>query len=141
MLHHPHISSAVKGTFMYKKTLVGLALLAILTTIFAACAIRDESGPSGPTVHIMGSNCVQPSITISKGDSITLIVDDAVAHTIKNGTWNGGNQVLKTESGALSVSVNLNGNDSATLGLFTTGGTFHLLCTIHPGMNLAVIVS
>ena len=126
---------------MYKKTLVVLVSLAILTTIFAACAIRDQSGPSGPTVHMMGNNFVQSSITISKGDSLTMIVDDSVAHSIKNGTWSGGNQVLKKEPGAPDVNVNLNGGDSATVGPFTTGGQFQLLCVIHPGMNLTVTVN
>ena len=126
---------------MYKKILVGLVLLAILTTTIAACAIRDESGASGPTVHIMGANFVQSSITISKGDSVSLVVDDAVLHTIKNGTWSGGKQVLMKESGAPDVSVTLNGNDSATVGPFNTGGHFQLLCIVHPGMNLAVTVN
>lgn len=125
---------------MYKKILVVLVLLGILTTTIAACAIRDESGPSGPTVHIMGNNFVQSSITISKGDSLTMIVDDSVMHAIKNGTWSGPNQVLKKEPGAPDVNVTLNGGDSATVGPFNTSGQFQLLCTIHSGMNLTVIV-
>lgn len=126
---------------MYKKILVVMVLLGILTTTLAACAIYDVSGTSGPTVHIMGSNFVKSSITISKGASVTLIVDDSVAHTIKNGTWSGSSQVLKKEAGAPDVSVNLNGGDSAVVGPFNTGGQFKLLCIIHPGMNLTVIVN
>ena len=126
---------------MYKKILAGLVLLAILTTTIAACAIRDEAGSSGPAVHIMGANFVKSSITIKKGDSLSLVVDDAVLHTIKNGTWNGGSQMLKKESGAPDVNVTLNGNDSATIGPFNTGGQFQLLCIVHPGMNLMVIVN
>ena len=126
---------------MYKKIFVVLALLSILTTVIAACGIYDVSGSSGPTVHIMGSNFVQSSITISKGASVTLIVDDSVMHTIKNGTWSGANQMLKKEAGAPDVNVNLNGGDSAVVGPFNTGGHFQLLCTIHPGMNLMVIVN
>lgn len=125
---------------MYKKILVVLVLLGILTTLIAACGIYDVSGPSGPTVHIMGNNFVQPSITISKGDSVTLVVDDSVAHSIRNGTWSGPNQVLKKEPGAPDVNVNLNGGDSASVGPFNTGGQFLLLCTVHAGMNLTVIV-
>ena len=36
--------------------------------------------------------------------------------------------------------VNIGGNSSATIGLFTTAGTFKLYCTVHAGMNLTVVV-
>jgi plastocyanin len=35
--------------------------------------------------------------------------------------------------------VNLN-NNTATVGPFTTAGTYHIFCTIHPGMSLTIIV-
>src|SRR5579863_2405573 len=127
---------------MYKKILVGLVLFGILTTMIAACGIYDESNvPTGPTVHMGAANFLQPSITISKGQSINMIDDVAVAHTIKNGTWNGNNMELKAEAGAPTVNVNFNGNDSNSVGPFNTSGTFKLLCTIHQGMNLTVTVS
>lgn len=127
---------------MYKKILVGLVLLGILTTTIAACGIYDQASvPTGPTVHMGGANFLQPSITISKGQSIDLIDDVAVPHTIKNGTWNGGNMQLQAENGAPTVNVSFNGNDSNSIGPFNTSGTFKLLCTIHQGMNLTVTVS
>lgn len=127
---------------MYKKVLVGLVLLGILTTTIAACGIYDQSSiPTGPTVHMGGANFLQPSITISKGQSIDLIDDVAVLHIIKNGMWNGNNQVLKAESGAPTVNVTFNGNDSNMIGPFNTSGTFKLLCTVHPNMDLTVTVS
>lgn len=125
---------------MYKKLFAGLLLFGILTTILAACAIYDVSGPTGPTVHMGNANFNQPSITIPKGSSVALIDDVSVQHVIKNGTWQGGTMVLKQESGAPAVDVTFNGGDSASVGPFTTSGTFQLLCTIHPGMNLTVIV-
>ena len=127
---------------MYKKVLVGLVLCGILTTTIAACGIYDQSSiPTGPTVHMGGANFLQPSITISKGQSIDLIDDVAVLHIIKNGMWNGNNQVLKAESGAPTVNVTFNGNDSNMIGPFNTSGTFKLLCTVHPNMDLTVTVS
>jgi len=127
---------------MYKKILVGLVLLGILTTTIAACGIYDVSTvPTGPTVHMGGANFLQSSIKISKGQSINLIDDVAVEHIIKNGTWNGGSMDLKAEPGAPTVNVTLNGNDSSSIGPFNTSGTFKLLCTVHQGMNLTVTVS
>ena len=125
---------------MYKKIFVGLLVFGLLTTILAACAIRDEAGTSGPTAHMSNATFVQSSVTINKGESLTLVDDVPVQHFIKNGTWNGNTQQLKTESGAPTVDLTFNGNDSAPIGPFNTSGTFQLLCTIHPGMNLTVIV-
>ena len=127
---------------MYKKILVGLVLFGILTTTIAACGIYDQSNlPTGPTVHMGGANFLESSITISKGQSINLIDDVAVLHIITNGTWNGSSQVLKAEAGVPTVNVTYNGNDSSMVGPFNTSGTFKLLCTVHPNMNLTVIVS
>ena len=125
---------------MYKKVLAGLLLFGILSTILAACAIYDESGTSGPTVHMGNANFIQSSITISKGASINVVDDVSVEHILKNGTWKNGQQELKTESGAPTINVTFNGGDSSSIGPFNTTGTFLILCTIHPGMNLSVIV-
>ncbi|GAC1523461.1 MAG: hypothetical protein NVS3B14_23650 [Ktedonobacteraceae bacterium] len=127
---------------MYKKIIVGLILLGVLTTTVAACGIYDQANvPTGPTVHMGNATFLQSSITISKGQSLTLIDDVAVEHIIKNGTWNGATPVLKAEPGAPSVNVTFNGSDTNSIGPFNTSGTFHLLCTIHQGMNLTVNVS
>jgi plastocyanin len=127
---------------MYKKILVGLVLFGILTTTIAACGIYDQSQvPTGPTVHMGGANFLQTSIKISKGQSINLIDDVAVEHIIKNGTWKGNSMDLTAESGAPSVNVTFNGNDSNSIGPFNNSGTFQLLCTVHQGMNLTVTVS
>jgi plastocyanin len=127
---------------MYKKILVGLVLLGILTTTIAACGIYDESNvPQGPTVHMGAASFLQSSISISKGQSLTLIDDSTAQHIIKNGTWKGNSPAPAAEAGAPRVNVTFNGNDSNTVGPFTTSGTFQLFCTIHPGMDLAVKVS
>ncbi len=125
---------------MFKKVLAGFALLAILATVLAACSIHDTSGASGPTAHMGSANFTQNSITISKGASITVLDDVAVQHIITNGQWKNGTPDTAKESGAPSYNQTFNGNDSNALGPFTTSGTFHYYCTIHPGMNLTVVV-
>jgi plastocyanin len=125
---------------MYKKVFVGLLLFAILSTALAACAIRDESGTSGPAAHMGNANFTTPSVTITKGSSLALVDDVSVEHIIVNGSWVNGKQVPKIEPGAPTVNLTFNGGDSATVGPFNTAGQFHLYCTIHPGMNLTIIV-
>lgn len=126
---------------MKKNIAIGLALFTLFTLILSACAIRDTAGgASGPSVHMGGAAFIQNSITIKKGDSVTLIDDAAVPHVITNGSWVSGQMQTKKEASAPAVSLNFTGNDSATTPPFTTAGTYKLLCTIHSNMNLTVTV-
>ena len=84
---------------------------------------------------------LQSSITIKKGESITLVSDTPTPHQITNGSWSsGGIAQPTTEAGAPKVNVTVPGDSQQTIGPFTTAGTFHYYCTIHQGMNLTVIV-
>jgi plastocyanin len=78
----------------------------------------------------------------SKGESITLINSDLFgSHAIANGTWENGTAQAAKEAGAPEVNdVKIGGNSSATIGPFTTAGTFKLYCTVHAGMDLTVTV-
>lgn len=86
------------------------------------------------------SNFVKNTVTISKGGSLLLIDDSSVPHIIQNGTWNNGVAQPSKEAGAPIVQVQFQGNDKRSVGPFTTAGTYHLYCVIHPGMNLTVTV-
>jgi plastocyanin len=101
----------------------------------------SPDGGSGNTVHMNNNHFLQSSITIHKGESITLVADTGVPHRIANGMWQNGEAKPAKEPGAPEINdVQINGNSSSTLGPFNTAGTFQLYCTIHPGMNLTVIV-
>jgi len=125
---------------MYKKLLYGLIVIGLLTTVLAACGIRDTSTSSFPTVHMGGASFLQDSVTVPKGQMLNLVDDVASTHIITNGSWVSGVGKPATENGAPTVNQTFNGNDSAAIGPFNTAGTYHLYCTIHPGMNLTVVV-
>jgi plastocyanin len=126
---------------MYKKILFGIVLSALLTVLFAACAIVDTANQAtGPHVDMGGASFLQSSVNVPKGDSLNLIDTAASPHTITNGSWVNGVQKPAKEPGAPTVFMQFNGNDSGTVGPFNTAGTFHLYCTIHQGMNLTVVV-
>lgn len=129
-------------------------IIAALGSVMLASCIRPGTQPpttnagasptsssSTPTVHLVATNFAVPSITIPKGSMLTLVDDDAVVHVIKNGSWVNGNQEPKKEAGAPTVDLNFNGNDTHKIGPFNTPGTFHIFCTIHPNMNLTIVVS
>ena len=125
-----------------KKLIAVFVLFSVVTVLVAACSGSSGGGSvSGPAVHMNDTNFVQSSITIKKGNKLTLIDDVAVTHVIENGTWaSNGTPKPKLERGAPMVNATFNGNDSQTIGPFNTVGTYHLYCTIHPEMNLTVTV-
>ena len=116
-----------------------LGLCCTIAVLLTACG----GAPGGPNpVHMSSTSFARSSITIQKGESITLMNDSPfVGHTIANGTWENGTAKPAIEVGAPEVkAVQIGGNSSATIGPFTTAGTFKLYCTVHAGMNLTVIV-
>ena len=136
-----------------KKLIAILVALSVVTVLTAAsCGGSGGSGGTGADtgagmgagtgVHLGETTFLQPSVTISKGSSLTLIDDVPVLHIIGNGSWV--NNVTKParEPGAPVVN-NLQfstAGQSMAVGPFNTTGTFHLYCSVHLNMNLTVIV-
>ena len=127
---------------MLKKLFAILGLSCIVTLLLVACGNASNASAGPNPVHMNATNFVQNSITIKKGESITLINDDLFgSHTIANGTWENGTAKPAREAGAPEINdVKIGGNSSAAIGPFTTVGTFKLYCTMHPRMNLTLIV-
>ncbi len=129
---------------MMKKLLAFLALGCLLTSVLVACGTggTPAPAPSGTEVHMNSANFVQAEITIQKGQSVTLINDDPLTpHIIAIGTWENGTAKPAKELHAPEVNnLQINGNAQATIGPFITAGTFQFYCTIHPGMDLTVMV-
>ena len=127
---------------MLKKLFVILGVSCVITALLVASGSCSNANAGPNPVHMNATNFVQNSITIKKGESITLINDDLFgSHTIANGTWENGTAKPAREGGAPNIKdVQIGGNSSATLGPFTTAGIYKLYCTVHAGMNLTVSV-
>jgi plastocyanin len=129
---------------MMKKIVIVLLLCSAAFMLLAACgssADGTSTSASPNEVHTVGTSFAQPSITIAKGSTLTLVDDDSMMHIITNGSWVNGVAKAAHESGAPLVSnLQLNGNSKQQIGPFTMAGTYHLYCTLHLGMNLTVIV-
>ncbi|GCE49695.1 plastocyanin [Thermosporothrix hazakensis] len=130
--------------FILAPALLGFLILTLLVacgSTSTTTSTEKQQSASDNEVHMTTNDFVQKSITIHKGESITLIADNAVPHYISNGTWNNGSAKPKAEAGAPTANnITINGNSTGKLGPFNTSGTFQFYCTIHPGMNLTVIV-
>jgi len=102
--------------------------------------IADKSVPTNQ-VHMKDTDFTQHTITIKKGEPLILIDDTPALHVIANGSWDAsGNMVQNVEAGAPKVSIVVTGDSRQSIGPFTIAGTFHLYCSVHPHMNLTVIV-
>ncbi len=140
----------------FRLVLLMLAALALGSILLAACARpgtpsasvgtgpsssgSSSSGGGEPTVHMGVSTFVQTSVDVPKGSKLMLIDDDAYVHLLSNGSWVNGTAKPAKEPGAPTVNnLQINGNN-VEIGPFATAGTFHIYCSIHPGMNLMVIV-
>ena len=124
--------------------MLGLMLGMLLIGVIAQPSAGGSVGASKAgtqTVHLLPNSFAPNIIALHKGDTLTIVDDAPVPHTITNGTWSGDNTpVPGVEPGAPIIkNVNLN-NNTATVGPFTTAGTYHIFCTIHPGMSLTIIV-
>ena len=146
----------------FKTMGVILAVLALGSILLVACTrpgtvstgggSTATSTPSGGTGGGGGSNCAngtvqtgastfeQPCVNVTKGASLKVVPAVTSLHILTNGSWVNGNQQLAKEPGAPSLTnVNLS-STAIEIGPFNTAGTFHILCTVHPGMNLTVNV-
>jgi plastocyanin len=128
-----------------KKFLVAFILFCIATLAIAACASGGAKGSASGgnmQVHMSDQNFAQSTVTIHKGDSITLTDDTATPHIIANGTWQNSSPMPMHEQGMPSANnIQISGSGSSqTVGPFMTPGTYHLYCTVHPGMSLTIVV-
>jgi plastocyanin len=127
---------------MQKAFIPILMLFTLLTLLLLSCKIVTGPPTTGPTVHMGQTNFLQSSITLHKGETLTLHDDVNSMHIITNGSWVNGVAHPKKEPGSPSVNQTFNGaGDSSLIGPFNTAGTFHLYCTVHSGMNLTIIIT
>ena len=77
-------------------------------------------------------------VTVHRGDTLTLINDSNAVHVIGPGkdTAVGSPQRGNPMTGFHLMQT----NSTYTTGRWMTVGTFELTCTVHPGMNLKVVV-
>lgn len=92
------------------------------------------------TVHTGATNFQESCVNVAKGSSVTITPATPSLHIFANGTWSNGSQQLATEPGAPTINNVQETGSPVQIGPFNTAGTFHILCTVHPGMNLTVYV-
>lgn len=132
-------------------------LFALGSSMLAACGIQDtatnNNGGSTPapnggdsgncangTVHTLLTTFQEACVNVAKGSSLRVVPSVTSFHILTNGSWVNGNQVPMNEAGAPTVNDVQVTSGTISIGPFITAGTYHIYCTVHPNMNLTVIV-
>jgi plastocyanin len=131
-----------------------LAIFALGTIVLAGCSSQattigsTTTGNSGSnsncangTVHTLATTFQEACVNVAKGSKLQVIPVDNSLHILNNGSWVNGQQVPMTEAGAPAVNNVQVTSSTVSIGPFTTAGTYHIYCTVHPNMNLTVIVN
>ena len=130
-------SAAMTGMF---GLLLGSLLIAAIGQPGSAAATIDTSGNG--VVHMGVANFEQPTMTISKGKKLELVNDASSSHILSTGYWTKGHQVVRHQANEPVINnVEISGTGkSVEIGPFNMAGTYYVLCTVHPGMTLTIIV-
>lgn len=121
---------------------IGMSLLGLLVAANPQVSSASPATNGEPTVYLGADNFEQQVVRLPKGSKLLLVNDTAVEHLLENGSWTAsGTAVTRAEPGAPALhNLDSKGGSTLEIGPFTTAGTFHIYCAIHPGMNLTIIV-
>lgn len=129
----------------FKAALTGLICLWVGAVLVGALTQPDKPitalGPT--TVALEVGSFSQSSISLTKGESLTIVDSGTYHHNLSMGQWVNGQPVLQNQPGAPTL-VNKDVNAAGAtviLGPFTTAGTFYLMCSLHHNMQLKIIVT
>ncbi|HEX7736703.1 MAG TPA: plastocyanin/azurin family copper-binding protein [Ktedonobacteraceae bacterium] len=101
---------------------------------------NTASCPTGDTVKTGTSTFEQTCITLAKGGTLKIVQDQSSYHVFDYGKWNGSSQAKETPANAPAIKDLTLSGASVSVGPFTAAGTYHIYCTVHPGMDLTVVV-
>jgi plastocyanin len=120
---------------------VGIIIVTLIVTIVPQTSVASTSSNGQPVVHMTADRFAQNVVLVSKGESLQVINDSSEEHVLQNGTWDtSGTAHPGTEPGAPTLrNVDII-SQPKSIGPFTTAGVYHVYCTLHPGMDLTIVV-
>ena len=140
---------------MRKLGLAVMPLALVLAFAVAACgggssstsSSSGSSGSSGNTISMASANFTQHSITVQSSQPVVFDdpSDTGGTHQLCVGTGTGGTSSCSTAAQAANAPSQLVGsgmtfNPGDKVSITFKPGTYHIICTIHPGMFIDVTV-
>jgi plastocyanin len=142
---HSYFFSRWQSFPWFRTVLTGLICIWVGAVVVGALVQPDKPiGTLAPgTVSLNVGSFSQTSISLAKGQSLTIIDSGAYHHNLSMGQWISGQPVLQNQPGAPTLrNKDVNGSGATVvLGPFTTAGTFYLMCSLHHNMQLKIIVT
>ncbi len=140
-----HESRLPRFTGISLSGLAGIVVGMFLVSLIVAAvpqARAVSTGPNGePAVHMTADNFVQDVVLVPKGAKLLIVNDSSVEHLLQNGAWGArGTPHSLVEPGAPTLHNVEITNGSREIGPFPTAGVYHIYCSLHPGMNLTIVV-
>jgi plastocyanin len=135
----PHFSGLLLSGFA--GIVLGMIILSLIVTVVPQTSAASISSNGQPVAHMAANTFVQNVVLVPKGESLQIVNDSSVDHILQNGSWDtSGAAHPGVESGAPTLrNVDIT-SGSKEIGPFTTAGVYHIYCTLHPGMNLTIVV-
>ena len=120
---------------------VGLILLSLIVTVVPQTSAASTNVNGQPVVHLTADTFAQNVVLVPKGESLLVVDDSSVEHILQNGSWDrNGTAHPGAEPGAPTLrNIDIT-SGSKEIGPFTAAGIYHIYCTLHPGMNLTIVV-
>lgn len=129
----------------FKAALTGVICIWVGAVIVGALVQPDKPITAlGPTaVALEVGSFSQSSISLTKGQSLTIVDSGTYHHNLSMGQWVNGTPLIQNQPGAptlVNKDINASGA-TVVIGPFTTAGTFYLMCSLHHNMQLKIIVT
>lgn len=127
-----------------------LVVVGISALLLSGCSSSGSSSKpadkpvtkAGATVDTSLLAFAPKSVHISKGETVTWIAGDNIAHVLVEGSYEVGSDGLRTkESDDKAFNLKLSKKGQQVSHTYDMAGTFTYFCTIHHGMNGSVTVS
>ena len=126
---------------MRTRTFAIILAFLLLTFTLAGCGGSSGGGGAGNELDMGGASFTQTSITLSAGQALHMVdsQDTGGTHTLclgQNGTCDS-SATGPSELKGPGMSFSPGTTKDVT---FSTAGTYHITCTIHPSMNVTITV-
>ena len=107
-----------------------------------SAATKAEGGGEGVPVSTALLTFDPKEVRVAEGQTVTWVGGDNITHVLVEGDYTVGSDGLRTEeSDDKAFNLRLTKKDQKVSYTYDKPGTFTYFCTIHKGMNGAVVVS
>lgn len=92
------------------------------------------------TAYALALTFKESCVDVAKGGHLQIVPATQSLHLLDTGSWVNGKQVPMNEPGAPTINHVQLTTRPVSIGPFNVAGTFHIDCSVHPNMNLTIVV-